>query len=127
MNLLDKPSSFIWDETKKQKLFKVMSSKETTDKLDSLFHCNNRKYRNLAEVDMIVNGFSKILCKSSQRILKCKKNQKNKKNNQRHKWYDNNCSTLRNDFRYLGKLLMEYPNDPFLRDTFFAERKEYKK
>ena len=74
-HLLDKPISFIWDETKKQKLFNFMSSKKT--KLDSLFLSYNKGNINLAEIDMIVNGFSKILCDSSQRILKCKKQTKN--------------------------------------------------
>ena len=87
-----------------------MSSKETTDKLDALFHCNNRENKNLAEVDMIDDGFSKILCESSQRILQCKKQTKNIKTDQGnfiiHYWIEFKIYLIKTPMSFGSQLIL---------------------
>ena len=128
MEVLNKTISFVWDETKKQDLYDVMSSEDTVNKLESLFCEQNDADSSLVDIDVIANNFSEISCESSLKILKRKKQiNKNKNKKQRQKWYDENCHTLKKNLRNLGKLLSKYPNDPFLCYNFFAKRKEYKK
>ena len=128
MEILNKPISFVWDETKKQDLYDVMSSEDTVNKLESLFCEQNDADSSLVDIDAIVNNFSEVLCESSLKILKRNRQiNKNKNKKQRQKWYDKNCHTLKKNLRNLGKLLSKYPNDPFLRHNFFAKRKEKKR
>ena len=77
------------------------------------------------QIDVIVNNFSEMLCESSLKILKRKKQiNKNKNKKQRQKWYDENCHTLKKNLRNLGKLLSKYPNDPFLRHNLILREKK---
>ena len=87
MEVLNKPISFVWDETKKQDLYDVMSSSEdTVNKLESLFCEQNDADSSLVDIDAIVNNFSEVLCESSLKILKRKRQiNKNKNKKQRQK------------------------------------------
>ena len=105
MEVLNKPISFVWDETKKQDLYDVMSSEDTVNKLESLFCEQNDADSSLVDIDVIVNNFSEILCESSQKILKRKKQiNKNKNKKQRQKWYDENCHYAQKESKKFGKI-----------------------
>ena len=62
MEVLNKPISFVWDETKKQDLYDVMSSEDTVNKLEALFCEHNDADSSLVDIDVIVNNFSEVLC-----------------------------------------------------------------
>ena len=51
----------------------------------------------------------------------------NRPKRKQHKWYDQDCSTKKQQFKQLKKALNRDPRNPYLRGKFCKERNEYKK
>ena len=127
INIMPHPESFSWNENLKDNLGIVLDSKEVQIKLEQLF--SQTSSGTLCDINSIVNEFTEILSASCSKVLKIKGRRKvNKKNipKQRQKWFNQNCHTLKKNLRNLGKLITKYPNNTYLKHTFFSKKKEYK-
>ena len=65
-----------------------------------------------------LDGKDGLLYKKTRRVKRVKKNQS---------WYNNDCRILKRNLDYLCKSLNRNPSNQLLRNTYYKNRKEYKK
>jgi hypothetical protein len=99
---------------------------EVQNKLDLLFPRTSAETP--CNVDNLVNDFTEILNNSCGKVLPIRRQKKINKNNSKHKqkWFNQDCHTLKKNLRNLGNLLTKFPNDTYLRHTFFQKERNIK-
>ena len=90
------------------------------------FSIENEVYKIVEKIQHIFTDTAACTCEpKSRKTLNTNKPKLNHSKTLRP-WYKSNCKKLKRQINYLCKKLTKYPTNPYLREKFFALRKNYK-
>ena len=115
------PPTIKWNENTKLAFACKLESEQTMHSIKEI----EKLMKQDENIDLVVDKLTDIY---SIKISNEKQNKKCKNiPKQQKKWYDKSCDELAKQLKLTAKLLSKTPDSPFLRDSFFKKRKEYKK
>ena len=122
------PVNYLWETSSIEKYQEAIQSATIRSKITQYLHTNYET----GNINDAVQGLNDIICNAADMSLKtCKprlgKIKKGVKKKRGEKWYDKPCYILKREVRGMGKLLVKYPRDPYVRTRYFQLKKEYKR
>jgi hypothetical protein len=116
------PSSFNWCVESYTEALKLNKFREKVHTI------SNDNYETTAGgVDKLCSDLSTVLIDIAKCSLKKRRCDNNVHRAQSAKWYNKNVHVLKCDVLHTGKLLRQYPNDPYVRGKFILRKKCYKR
>jgi exonuclease III len=114
-----------WNAITKDRLTKLLSSKEFLDKQEKLV----QTFTESDDIDLCCVALRDNILEimSSSQMLKRVTGKNRRKARKICAWYDQDCNQLKNKVLSMGKLVMKYPKDPVIYGNFFKCKKRYKK
>ena len=114
------PEQFKWEEISPLLFNEALKRGEIKSKLEGL---SNISISEKSVINSAVKNFKDLLLSAAS--ISLKKKMVNGKKSKNKKWFNSDLNKMRKTFDHKGKLLAKYPNDPFIKGSFFKYRKIY--
>ena len=133
--LKEKPNSFIWDVSSRQKFSKTAGSDDVVTSAMKIInlHMNSLNQNTQSKVNLVVNSVTEIIkdmasrCCKRRKIKPKRQNKTSKCNKQSDKWFDKTLEEMKQEVLRTAKILNKYPNDPIIRGKYYTLKKKFKK
>jgi exonuclease III len=105
----------LWTDQSKCKLEALITSVGLTQKISEVLLTD--------DLGKKIEMFEGVLTDTAMKTMKPVRSNKTKKKLNSKKWFDGDCVQLRRSCNYLGRQVKRLPNDPFIRQSYFKEKK----